>query len=561
MFRRDFHDDVDAPTRRRLDPTGLLRAPAALGRGIGHGSAVLWAGLRGRLAGGGRRSPWTLLAGLPALLAAAGLAAFLVAARQQKDDLRGAYAAAADRAAAAGETDAAVLHRRRLGQLGDGDAAARFRLAQALAAAGRDAEARDVLTGLLASADGPGHAPAHLLLASRLLTFEEPDAENPEGGNAEGSSAPPSEAERAARRSEALRHLAAARRAAPADKTVALRIAELSMQAGDADAAATTFEEIAPSTPVVWPDLVRVYAAQGRTAEAAAAAAEAVPVLRGRLKRDPLDLDSRLRLTDALARTGNFTAAEAVLTDGLPLHPSAAIPQRLAELHVAEYDRAARRARPPAERLALLGKALGRHPRSAEALVRLIAFSGAAGSTDDGEPPPVVAEARELLERTLASGEVPALAHFALGVNALAAGDRADGLFHFERAHALDPSLAAAANNLAFLYFKADPPQPERALGLADAAVAAAPANAHCHETRGQILAALDRPADALAALERAMALGLKNDPKVRAAVADLYDELNQPALARRFREPAPDETPGGTTAERANADGADAGS
>ncbi len=559
MFRRrNFADDVDAPERRGVDLHWLIAAPAALLRGIGWAAVLAWQGTARRIAGSSRRSLGHLVAGLPAVLAGVGLVAFLVIARQQRGGLRATYAAAADAADMAGDADAAVLHRRRLGQLGAGDAEARFRLAGALSKAGRDGESQDLLAGLLARDGSPGYAPAHLLLADRMLDFpaanelagDEPAGEEPDADN------PADERERAVRRLAARRHLAAARRAAPEDLGVALQIANLSLRAEDAKTAAAMWEEVAPTVPSVWPNLVRVYAALGRVADATRAAERAVPVLRGTLKRDPLDLESRVQLADALARTGDDRDAEAVLTDGLALHPGAAIPQRLAGLHISQYDRATALSLPPAERLALLGRAIRRDPRSGAALVRLIQFSGAAGRTGTDSAAKSAEQARDLLERVLATGEVPALAHFELGMNSLAAEDREDAMFHLERAHALAPSLAAAANNLAFLYLTATPPAPERALGLADAAVAAAPTNAQLHETRGQILAALSRPADALAAFERAMALGLKDEPPVRSAVADLYDTLGQPALAARFRIPAD----AGPVAADGAEDGADAG-
>ena len=558
LFRRrpDLLSDVDddvAPSWRHVvgRRCGELfdawrgRAYAAL-----WWSASLW-----RTADGEGRS-WRRVAGaLPAVVAGGGLILFAVVAHHRRAVLAHHYEAAARQAAEGGDADAAVLFRRRLGELGRTGDADRLRLAAALAAAGRDAEAFELLSGLLGGGDDPGYAPAHLLFAERLLAGPPdagsgdagpPDAGSGDAGSGDGTSggADADAADRAGRRARALRHVAAALRSPAGGDAVKAKAASLLVAAGEPAAAAPLLEGLAGGRPEIWPDLVRLYAALGRPGDAARAAENAAPVLRRALARNPLDLTARVRLADALDRRGRFDDAVSVLAEGRSLHPGGDVPRLLAALHVAEYDRAvAARDGRLGRRLKLLERAIDHEPRFVPALERLANFADAAaaqarrgGSAPGVDAAPSVGEARELLNRLLATGEAPAGVHFALGLNALRSDDSETAAFHFDRAHQLDPALAEAANNLAFLLSKQEDPDLPRALALADAAVAAAPDHPQVRHTRGAILAALDRPDDALREYERAMERGLRGDPEVRREVADLYDRLGRPELADRFR-------------------------
>ncbi|MFH5804424.1 tetratricopeptide repeat protein [Alienimonas sp. DA493] len=545
LFRRrpDLLGDADdfsaPPWRVRLGRSlrGAAGAPVEWVRTARQWPRRFW----GQPAEDGGRS-WGRVAGaFPAAAAGVGLVTFAFVGHHQRSGLAREYEIAAREAAAEGDADAVVLLRRRLGELGQNGERDRLQLAAALSAAGRDAEALELLTGLLGGPDDPGYAPAHLLFAHKLL--EEPDAgetDDEEPQTAESNTAAPS---REARRRQALRHLTAALEAAPDDDRVAGDAASLLIKAGAPAAAAPLLERLAAERPEIWPDLMRLYVGLGRPEDAARAAEAATPVLQNRLNRNPLDRDARLRLADALVRNGRFDDAVSTLAAGRSLHPDGNVDRLLAAVHVGEYDRsvAARDGR-LGRRLLLLERALKYDAGFGPALERLATFAATAAAQFDRDvAAPTVEDARQLLERMLASGEAPAGVHFALGLNALQADDREKAFFHFERAHQLDPKLAEAANNLAYLLSQQDDPDLERALAVADAAVAAAPNHPQVRHTRGVILAALDRPEDALLEYERAMERGLTRSPEVRAEVADLYDRLGRPELAESFRNgPAP---------------------
>jgi len=553
LFRRrpDLVEDIEEdgasgrPSWAAADVWNVLTAPA---RWLKAAVLLPYYFLHREAHRPGQRTWGQVFGALPATLAAIGLTTFLVIGHYQKSKLPRMYEQAAGQAAAQDAPEAAVLYRLRLGELGRTDDADRFKLAAAMSEAGRDAEAFELLSGLLGGPDDFGYAPAHLLLAETLLkgSPQESDAgrNDGDGGDATATEEPRRVVTRA-NRNRALQHLAAAVRAAPDDDAVAARTASLSLKAGDAASAIPLMERLAEKRPEVWPDLMRVYGTLRRNDDAARAAAGAAPVLQEKLKRNPLDLETRVRLADAQARLGRIDDATASLAAGDRLHPDSGIPRMLATLYVAAYDRAVLADdRRLGRRLKLLQQALKVDPSFTPAMERLATFARtAAAGADRNVADPSAEEAEELLQGLLAQGEAPAGVHFALGLQALEAEDEEKALFHFDRAHRLDPALAAAANNIAFLLLDADQPDLERALRLADAAVSAAPNHPQTRHTRGSILAALDRPAEALTEYERAMEGGLRNNSKVRAEVADLYERLGQPAMAARFRGGSPPST------------------
>ncbi|MEM9701251.1 MAG: tetratricopeptide repeat protein, partial [Planctomycetota bacterium] len=477
------------------------------------------------------------LGALPAALTGVAVTAFLILGYERRSSLADVYERAAVSATKDGETEAAVLYRQRLGQMGRTGQADRFQLAAAMSEDGRVAEASEIVTGLLGNEDEPGYAPAHVLAARQLLEVVGAAQEGEKDADPQDVAVLRRNGE-AARRT-ALRHLAYARRADPDNIAVTGQVAALLLQAGRPDRAVPLLEEVAPDRPELWVDLMRLKAAMGLEEEAKEAAREATPVLVAELRRDPLDDRTRVQLTDALARLGRFNEAVQTLEDGRELHPDKDFAQLLAALHVSEYGRSVRdKDQRLGRRLALLRRALNYKPSFAPALVQLANFGQPVGDGSDGDANR--AAAAKLLNELLATGDAPAGAHFALGMNKLQSGNTDAAIFHFEQAHALDPKLSAASNNLAFLLLSGNPPDLPRALELSNSAVATAPQQPNFRHTRGAILAAMDRPREALTEYELAMAGGMKDNPEVRAQVADLYDTLGQPDLAKAFRKGLP---------------------
>ena len=125
-----------------------------------------------------------------------------------------------------------------------------------------------------------------------------------------------------------------------------------------------------------------------------------------------------------------------------------------------------------------------------------------------------------------------------LGTAAATKGDLPQATFHLEQAHQRDPKLAVAANNLAYVLARSDPPQPEHALQLVDAALQILPQHPEFRETRGQILLMLGHPKEAILDLERVLK-SLPGRSEVHASLAAAYQSLGDQDLADRHQRMA----------------------
>ena len=156
-----------------------------------------------------------------------------------------------------------------------------------------------------------------------------------------------------------------------------------------------------------------------------------------------------------------------------------------------------------------------------------------------------------LLDEMLTSGDAGGAVHLAAGLRASGRGDDAAALFHYARAYELDPDLAFAANNLAYLLARKDRgAQRDRALALADGLVERFPEVANFRDTRGGILMLMDRPGDAVKDLEAALAGGMAGNRDLHANLAVAYDALGQPSLAAAHRRRAASERAAQQTTE-----------
>ena len=529
------------------------------------GRTLLWAvrkpfalvrALRG--ASGERRTK-DLLRGLPALLATLAVALIGGAAALNRANLPSTLRRAIADAEAAGETELALTLSDRLERLEGGSADTAFDRGQILARAGRDEEAAAAMQNL--ARRRPPEPRAHVWLAERLLTgpgvtLDEtlapvpPDPDEPDGDAAEGDEPYRPEPPQVI---AAVQHLRAALATGLGEAPrVHRRLAEILLANRMFAEAVPHLEAAAEEEPPLLMDLGRVWDALGRGAKADAAYRRAAAHYTEVVRADPADREARLKLVAAEFGAGRRAAGEDALRRGLSAAPDPRLRALLAEVLVADAaglpnDRVA-------AKLAKLREALSLAPNSQRALM---ALAGLAAEGDD--------DADRLLDDLLAAGTAPDVVHLAAGLRAGGRGDEAAARFHFERALCLNPGLAIAANNLAYLL--ARPPDGatpgrddlERALEIMNRLIDGAPQVATFRDTRGMILLALDRPADALDDLERALQGGMNGNAGLHERLAETYDRLGQPGPAAAHRRRAA--TAEGADAEGDDAEGDDAGS
>jgi anaphase-promoting complex subunit 3 len=144
----------------------------------------------------------------------------------------------------------------------------------------------------------------------------------------------------------------------------------------------------------------------------------------------------------------------------------------------------------------------------------------------------------------------PAVAHLILGAIALDQGEAETASFHLEQAYRLHPPTSTIVNNLAGAFAIADPPQLDRALAFADAAVKLDPNHPRVHYTRGGVLAKLKRWEEARDEFETAL-LTWPDEPQLHLALADIYKELGDDERAAEHRRKAEEKPETKTADER----------
>lgn len=128
------------------------------------------------------------------------------------------------------------------------------------------------------------------------------------------------------------------------------------------------------------------------------------------------------------------------------------------------------------------------------------------------------------------------IARLLLAESSFQRGDLASAINDYEVILAELPRMTLALNNLAMLYTKAAPPRLDESLMLIDRAIGISPSVSEFHDSRGDILAALQRKADSIASY----VLALETSPQriqTREKLIALYEELSQTEQARLHRD------------------------
>ena len=439
--------------------------------------------------------------GMPALLAIVGLLALTGWGRfLSRDTLAARYVILGDTALQAKQTDVADILYRKAAQLAPENWEGRF--GKYLVASQRKDIAREqALLNELAPGEVQGHAPAHFIMAKRLLQ---------------------SKHELSRDELKLIRHhLERTVTYLPGNCEAQYLLAQVYVSLSQDDEAAVSIQWAVPGIPWARTALARMFLKRGNKKAAEVQLQQACRDLARQVQAKPRNVAARLCLAEAEILSGNPQRAVEHLLAGHALQPD----ERIAKgLGGAYFVRAMQVRDQPQLHVQFLQEALKWAPHD---LAVLRALAGVAEQRT---------HVRQILEAMLVEGAGSATVHLILGVAAAEEGDMRRAILHLEQAHQLDPQMVPVLNNLAWFLSHTNPVQLERALNLAGAAVAAAPGNPEVHETRGQILALAGRWAEALTDLSIALKR-FPNRPTLHRTLAMAYEQLGDLELAARHDE------------------------
>jgi tetratricopeptide (TPR) repeat protein len=377
----------------------------------------------------------------------------------------------------------------------------RYHLALAAEARG-DAPRAEGLMSQLAPTNRTGLPAAHLWLARRLLSHP---------------SLTLSEV------TQAWAHLQRVVRHSPQDSEIHYLLSKIVLAVGRMEDAELHLAHAGEQRPEAWIVLAYLHHVRGQTAQARQEATKACRALKPQLEGRPDDIDLRLQLAEGQRLAEDFPAAEATLLPGLLGAEVRAFEQALGQLYVTwSQATTGTTAEALVQRRALLLRALKIDPWDIPALARLAELRR-----------PSSAEAKwagEVLGR-LNWHQATASAHLVIGVDDWECERPREAREHLEAAYRLEPQRADVVNNLAWFLAHSEPTDLPRALRLVDAGLATAPGNPHLLDTRGQILAGLDRYEEAADVLEQA-AVDKHGDQQLHRTLADCYAKLGLTHLA-----------------------------
>jgi len=244
--------------------------------------------------------------------------------------------------------------------------------------------------------------------------------------------------------------------------------------------------------------LAEVAARTGKTAVAKSSAEEALSGYQAILAAQRDSWPARQDVVKTLIFLERFEDSLGVLKETPPEIERDLLRQSLASVY-GTWTLVLRAQRAPiAKRIDILEKTLRADPGSIAALDSIADMLQQADETE-------LARMRAILNRMLVVGQSTPIVHLCLGTDAILRQKYDDGIKHLQLAYQSDPSLVAAANNLAWALTQAQPPKLSEALQLIESVLARQPDLAAVRETHGQVLLRLGRVEEAIAELEFAL--------------------------------------------------------
>lgn len=312
-------------------------------------------------------------------------------------------------------------------------------------------------------------------------------------------------------------------------------LADVRRVQGDVRGAYDLLRPIAKSEPSIEYLLVILEKELGLGEESKTRARHVIAANQKQLEASPGLLATRLQSASLLAFLGQHRDATRLLDEGLP--------------HVRTEQEALRLNRALADAIVLVAAHVAKSDKSPRGLMQRFEFLQKAVKFDSTSPAVIDAvmqaclEAsqgnhRELLvlKEAVVQGVSSDAAHFILGTLDLYEGKIDSAISHLEIAKKQNAALPGLLNNIAYALSRQENADLDRALRLAEAAIATSGKNPYALETRGQILLKLRRWKDAISDLESAMVQSELRE-LIRPSLAIAYDELGMQELAQRHRE------------------------
>lgn len=290
-------------------------------------------------------------------------------------------------------------------------------------------------------------------------------------------------------------------------------------------------EIAAQANPEHWFSIANLMVVRGDMNNAQQALRLARDSYRRKLGEDPLSLSSRLRLVEAQIRLQQFDDAQQTIQAGIDFHPDRdELRQAQGTLEQAKLLAMQEQKAGDTELIEQVMLVMSYPEQQDFALDRMI-------NMYSGMKPTGRQRIREILEKTAVENPSKPLVHLSLSTIALIEQRNEDAIALLEKTLELDAGLHLAKNNLAWLLAERNPPQMERAIRLAEEAVASLPNSPNYRDTLGTILFQNGDMDRAITELERALPnMPNEEKKKIYARLAKAYDSIGNASLAETYR-------------------------
>lgn len=326
----------------------------------------------------------------------------------------------------------------------------------------------------------------------------------------------------------------------PDDSTALSLFGQILMQTGRYRQAIQMFQAIKRRLPQDELRLAESASFAGDSRLAQSAGANALRMFQEVMSQNPNSWQARLDVIRSLVFLERFEEAQDLFDEAPPEIGADVLRAELSSFYGVWVTVALQQGIDISELIELIEQTLVVDPDSVPALNAIAALL----ETDDEVQ---LESLRALLRRMLASGVATPLVHFCLGTDAVLRDRSDDAIVHLKLAYQADPSLAVAANNLAWAMSIADPPRLEEGLELVNSVLERQPEYPEVRDTRGQILLKLDRIDEAIVDLEYALRF-LPRSKVTRGALIKAYRAIGQDVLAeehelllKQIEGPAPE--------------------